>query len=227
MRRQLQRALSRAAPHRQYSTPAASASAAAAGLLETFHNRSLIQHQVLDANQLQKLSLTLNRPVLHSQDVTSTPPRDGTPVPPGHHLVYFTAAGLEHELGPDGTDRTFNAHAPYTRRMWAGGRMSWNGELRVGDAVEEHTRLLSAVAKRSKSAGEMVLVEVEKEFRGPRGASVLDSRSWIFRPEIDPSAVKQFTPRGELSRTPTTIRDVPAREKGRQLDATWRVSYLS
>ena len=88
--------------------------------------------------------------------------------------------------------------------------MSWpKGDgLRVGDEVEEHTKLLSATAKKSKSAGEMVLVEVEKEFRGPRGVGVVDRRSWIFRPEIDPTATA-YTPRsGALSRTPTTIVDV-------------------
>lgn len=90
--------------------------------------------------------------------------------------------------------------------------MSWpkGHGLRVGDEVEEHTKLLSATAKKSKSAGEMVLVEVEKEFRGPRGVGVVDRRSWIFRPEIDPTATTAYTPRsGALSRTPTTIVDVP------------------
>lgn len=90
--------------------------------------------------------------------------------------------------------------------------MSWTGELRVGDEVEEQTRLLSATAKKSKSVGEMVLVEVEKEFRGPKGV-VVDTRSWVFRPEIE-TDVGEIMP-GVLSRTPTTIVDVPAKDTGK------------
>lgn len=56
--------------------------------------------------------------------------------------------------------------------------------LRVGDEVEERTRVLGAAAKRSRDGGEMVLVDVEKEIWGPRGLAVVDQRSWIFRPMI-------------------------------------------
>lgn len=62
--------------------------------------------------------------------------------------------------------------------------MSWTAgvPLRVGDEVEERTRLVGAVAKKSRDGGEMVLVEVEKEFWGPRGRALVDRRSWVFRP---------------------------------------------
>ncbi|OAQ60109.1 C6 transcription factor [Pochonia chlamydosporia 170] len=191
-------------PLRHLTTSRLTASTAASQMLQTFHNKSLTRRQVLDANQLHKLSLTLNR------NITSPPP-SGTPIPPAHHLIYFTPSSPENDLGPDGTDRTFNAPSPFTRRMWAGGRMSWTGELRVGDEVEEQTRLLSATAKKSKSVGEMVLVEVEKEFRGPKGV-VVDTRSWVFRPEIE-TDVGEIVP-GVLSRTPTTIVDIPAKDTG-------------
>lgn len=60
--------------------------------------------------------------------------------------------------------------------------------MRVGDEIEERTKLLNATPKKSRSAGEMVLVEVEKEFWGPQGLALVDNRSWIFRPEVDPTA---------------------------------------
>ena len=160
-------------------------------MMDTFGDSVSIRRQVLDGNQLQKLALTLGRTSMAGQDVSADPPPIGTPIPPGYHLVYFTPVGTESELGADGTDRTFNAPAPFTRRMWAGGHMAWPGELRVGDEVEEHTRLVSATPKKSRSAGEMVLVEVEKEFRGPRGTGVLDRRSWVFRPELHATTTKR------------------------------------
>ncbi|EFY94075.1 hypothetical protein X797_012008 [Metarhizium robertsii] len=214
-------------PKRAYTTPSpspspTSASAAAARLLETFHGKTLIQHQVLDANQLQKLSLTLNRPTIHAQNILTSPPAPGTPIPPGHHLVYFTPGGLESALGPDGTDRTFNAPAPFTRRMWAGGHMSWTASpLRVGDPVSEHTRLLSAAAKTSKSSGdEMVLVEVEKELRGPRGAGLVDTRSWIFRTDIRVGSPPEPLPPAQAS-LPTAITDIPGQRGFPARQLTW------
>ncbi|KAI1421905.1 hypothetical protein F5Y12DRAFT_662622 [Xylaria sp. FL1777] len=199
--------------HQSTTTPV-SAAAAASSLLSRFHGETRTATQVLDGNQLQKLSLTLNRRALHpGLDVAARTPPDGTVVPPGYHLVYFTPAGVEDELGADGTDVSWNAPAPFTRRMWAGGRMKWEGgdvRLRVGDEVEERTRLLSAAPKRSRDGGEMVLVRVLKEFWGPRGLALVDERSWIFRPETtiaSPAAGKTLSE--AVIRGPSTVKDVP------------------
>lgn len=182
---------------------------AADELMGAFGGKTVSRRQLIDGNQLQKLALTLGRPRLaagqghgHGQggaddlvvDVSDAAPPTGTPVPPGHHLVYFTPGGLEAQLGMDGTDTAYNAPSPFTRRMWAGGVMRWPGAgrgdtgLRVGDEAEERTRLLSATPKKSRSAGEMILVEVEKEFWTARGLAVVDRRSWVFRPTLDAGA---------------------------------------
>ncbi|KAI9168075.1 Mesaconyl-C(4)-CoA hydratase [Paramyrothecium foliicola] len=166
------------------------ASEAAKQLVIQFQGQVTSRKQVLDGNQLQKLSLTLNRPELHpGLDISKIAPANGTALPPGYHLVYFTPGGLEKDLGTDGTDRSFNAPAPFTRRMWAGGRMQWIKErpLRVGEQVEEHTSLVSAEPKKSRNGDEMVVVTVEKEFWGSQGLSLVDQRSWIFRPELSDS----------------------------------------
>lgn len=200
---------------------------AAQQMLRAFEGQTRTSRQVLDGHQLQKLSLTLGRKHLHhpgglglglgldddnTNNLTARAPPRGTPLPPGYHLVFFSPAAIEADLGADGTDRTFNAPAPFSRRMWAGGRMSWRPPprtaeggspsapsapppmplplLRVGDEVEERTRLVGATAKRSRRTGgdggdggdEMVLVEVEKEFWGPAGLALVDRRSWVFRP---------------------------------------------
>lgn len=145
--------------------------------------------QTLDANQLQLLTLTLHRPSLFPDSPalsnTPTPPPLNTPVPPGYHLVYFTPAFLESELGADGTDASYNPEAPFTRRMWAGGEVAWprgaDGKpnpLRVGQQVSETTRVLSAEPKVVKNTGEdMIVVGVEKEFANEHGVAVVDRRS--------------------------------------------------
>lgn len=167
--------------------------------------------QTLDANQLHLLSLTLGRPSLYqspnpnydsktphlsststttttttqNNDIdTNTEIKPGTPLPAGYHLVYFTPAFLESDLGADGTDTSYNPAHPFTRRMWAGGEVSWprgpdgkTNPLRVGERVTETTRVLSAEAKVVRRTGEeMVVVGVEKEFRNGGGVAVLDRR---------------------------------------------------
>ncbi|KAF4121433.1 hypothetical protein GMORB2_1840 [Geosmithia morbida] len=207
---------------------------AADELMKEFGGRIVSRRQLIDGNQLQKLALTLGRRHLSSDggvgyeehaidkmlDVTDSPPPPGTLVPPGYHLVYFTPGGLETELGMDGTDETFNAPSPFNRRMWAGGVMRWPGsadgqssnstQLRVGDEAEERTRLVSATRKKSRSAGEMILVELEKEFWTARGLALVDRRSWVFRPALDASRSVEPPParieRG--TRAPSRVRDI-------------------
>ncbi|OHW94401.1 mesaconyl-c4 hydratase [Colletotrichum incanum] len=176
---------------------ATNATDAASELLDTFVGKDVIRKQIIDSNQLQRLSLTLNRKELHpGQDVSAEAPVQGTPLPPGYHLVYFTPAGVESELGMDGTDKTFNAPAPFTRRMWAGGKMQFfeGASLKVGEEVEERTRLVAATPKKSRSGDEMVLVDVEKEFWGHEGLVAKDQRSWIFRPEVNFSQAARTAP---------------------------------
>jgi hypothetical protein len=62
----------------------------------------------------------------------------------------------------------------------------------------------------------MVLVEVEKEFWGPKGLALTDRRSWVFRPEIDPSTVRE-QPRvlEDAVRGPSLIRDLDAKSEGK------------
>lgn len=190
---------------------------AAERLMTDFGGKTSTRSQLLDGNQLQKLALTLNRPL--ETPSQSTPP-NGTPIPAGYHLVYFTPSDLETSLGRDGTDRTFNAPSPFTRRMWAGGKMTWEGSgLKVGDEVTEHTRLLSATAKKSRSAGEMVLVEVEKEFWGPSGLAVVDKRSWVFRPEIEEGEEKEVKGLDVDVKAPSEIKDIEVDGKFKEINS--------
>lgn len=170
------RLVSRSSQKRFAST---SGSDVAQQLLSQLKGRVTTRRQVLDGNQLQKLSLTLDRRHLHpGHDISVMAPANGTVLPPGYHLVYFTPSGTELDLGVDGTDRSFNALEPFTRRMWAGGRMQWAKDrpLRVGEEIEERTYLLSAEPKKSRDGTEMIVVTIEKEFWGSQGLTLTDQR---------------------------------------------------
>lgn len=160
-----------------------SAKEAALKILETTESKTITKKQFLDANQIQRLSLTLLRPELYpEQSIEKSAPKNGTPIPPGYHLVYFTPSALENKLGEDGTDRAFNPVRPFTRRMWAGGSMNWakGKSMKVGEEVEERTKIVSAVPKKSRDGGEIILIGVEKEFWGGDGRVVVDQRYVMF-----------------------------------------------
>ncbi|KAL4998242.1 hypothetical protein BDV10DRAFT_167577 [Aspergillus recurvatus] len=209
----------------------ASASSIASSFLSRYQSLGpQTRTQTLDANQLRLLSLTLNRPSLFpstthlSQLATRTSSTseaeiaNGTPLPAGYHLAYFTPAFLENELGADGTDTSYNPAHPFTRRMWAGGEVCWPRDsdgrlnpLRVGESVTETTRVLSAEAKVVRKTGEeMIVVGVEKEFANEVGVAVIDRRNWVFRKALPPLSTKQTldlpppTPPSSLPATSTT-----------------------
>lgn len=175
------------------ASPHLPASSVAASFLSRFQSLGpQSRSQILDANQLNLLTLTLNRPSLFPTTPTLAS-SSHTPVPPGYHLVYFTPDFLETDLGADGTDASYNPESPFTRRMWAGGEVTWPRDtqgkpnpLRVGQQVTETTRVLSAEAKVVKKTGEdMVVVGVEKEFSNENGISVIDRR-YVFGPPSGP-----------------------------------------
>ena len=157
--------------------------------LQTQKNTSpIVRKQFLDPNQLQRLSLTLKRPQLyrgvHVLDDTVLP--NGTPLPPGYHLAYFTPAALPDDLGRDGTDISYSPAEPFTRRMWAGGQLNWEkgNPLRIGDEAIETTKLVSAEPKVTRAGEEMIVIGVEKTFENRRGLALIDRRDWVFRPQF-------------------------------------------
>lgn len=157
------------------SAPVSATSIASHFLSKTQSLPPRAQTQVLDANQLQRLSATLSR-----TELSTSLPQNGTPLPACWHLAYFTPSQVEEELGRDGTDTAFNPPSPFTRRMWAGGELEWVGgetnRLEVGQQVKEITKLVSAVGKKTKAGEEMVIVGVEKKYENKHGTALIDRR---------------------------------------------------
>ena len=155
----------------------------------------IVRKQFLDPNQIQRLSLSLNRPKLYQdvQVLDEKIPLNGTPLPPSYHLAYFTPAVLPSDLGKDGTDISYSPAEPFTRRMWAGGQLEWEkgNPLRVGDKAIETTKLDSAMPKVTRAGQEMIVVGVEKTFENERGLALVDRRNWVFRPKLSGSPPSQ------------------------------------
>ena len=84
---------------------------------------------------VRAFSATLNAPLAAEP---------GDPLPELWHWLYFLPTVPMAEIGPDGHPRRggFLPPVELDRRMWAGGRLSFHGALRVGDAVRQRSEIL-------------------------------------------------------------------------------------
>lgn len=109
-------------------------------------------------------------------------PAAGDPLPPLWHWTLCVAAARQSALGPDGHAARggFLPPVPLPRRMWAGGHLGFPGELRVGDAVQRRSRVVSVDHKRGRT-GALVFVVVRHEYHGPRGLAITEDHDIVYR----------------------------------------------
>ena len=153
---------------------------AASSLLAKKQALASTRSQRIDMIQANKLQSTLR----HFKVFKADNLKNGDPLPPCYHFAYFTPDHLaESQLGRDGADITFNPVAPFSRRMWAGGKLNWNKDnpLLVGDEVQEHTKLDDVICKRTRDGTDMIVVTVEKTYHNRTGHALTEHRSWLFR----------------------------------------------
>ena len=110
----------------------------------------------------------------------------GGTVPQGFHFCLCLPDAPTAGLGPDGHPRrddspaSFLPPVPLPRRMWASSKIEFVAPLRLGEAVERRSRVLSVTAKQGGS-GSLVFVEVEHETAGARGLAVREVQSLVYR----------------------------------------------
>ena len=91
------------------------------------------------------------------------------------------------EIGPDGHPRRggFLPPVPLPRRMWAGGRLQWHAPLRVGDAVQRVSRIVS-VSHKSGRSGDLVFVLVRHEVGNAQGLALSEEHDIVYRAAAQP-----------------------------------------
>ncbi len=137
-------------------------------------------------------------------------PKNGDPLPPLWHWLYFLEIAPQSKIGPDGHAERgdFLPPVPLPRRMWAGSRFSFDGEpIRVGETIQRLSEIKS-VEPKTGSTGSMVFVTVQHTISGPRGVSFVEEHDIVYREAAKP---------GEAPRPP---KPAPA-------DATWTRSILA
>src|SRR5688572_5774214 len=116
-------------------------------------------------------------------------PKAGDPLPIGWHAILFPRVVRHSQIGPDGHPQRgdFLPPVPLPRRMFAGKRTTFSGELRVGDEVRRESTIQDVNLKQGRS-GQMVFVTVKTDISSPRGLAITEEQDIVYRGEPDPNA---------------------------------------
>lgn len=181
-----------------------------------------------------------------SREARPTPagPISNVPLPVGHHLVYFGPQVTSSELMPDGTVADHCPGAPFTRRMWAGGRVrfpkkeggsAWEGEgvaegLRLdgGHAVCVEKVVADPVIKGAgaKPGAEKVFVEISRKYGRVRSGDLAREVAEVEEnPDIEETRTLVFMRErrdveAAQARTLPDVAPVEERKKQKERDMT-------
>jgi len=116
-------------------------------------------------------------------------PKLGDPLPIGWHQILFPRVVRHSQVGPDGHPKRgdFLPPVPLPRRMFAGKRITFVAELRVGDEVRRESVIKDVNIKEGRT-GRMVFVTVKTDISSPRGLAITEEQDIVYRGEPDPKA---------------------------------------
>jgi len=107
----------------------------------------------------------------------------GGRLPPLWHWMLFQEWVPGAGLGIDGHPKRGGFLPPVhdlPRRMWAGGRVKFLGDLFAGEEISRKSTILS-VEEKTGGSGRLVFVTVQHEVSGPRGAAIVEEHDIVYR----------------------------------------------
>jgi 3-methylfumaryl-CoA hydratase len=118
-------------------------------------------------------------------------PKEGEPLPLGWYSVLFPRVVRQSQVGPDGHPERgdFLPPVPLPRRMFAGRRVSFHADLRVGERARKEAEIINVTIKQGRS-GKMVFVTARHSIYGPKVLAVVEEQDIVYRDEPDPNAPK-------------------------------------
>jgi 3-methylfumaryl-CoA hydratase len=132
---------------------------------------------------LDRLAATLDR--------ADPSAKEGGAVPPLGHWLFFLPDARQSEIGPDGHAKRGGFLPPVhelPRRMWAGSRIAFPGDIRVGDAIVRRS-VIQSVTRKESAGGPLVFVTVRHEIgREGEPAAIVDEHDIVYRGLEAPAA---------------------------------------
>ncbi|MGP1355025.1 FAS1-like dehydratase domain-containing protein [Roseicyclus sp.] len=107
--------------------------------------------------------------------------RRGSLLPRLWHWAAFPEFVPLSELGEDGHPKLGRFLPPldFRRRMWAAGRLSFHGSLRIGERLRRRSEI-KAVTPKSGGTGDMVFVTVAHQVEGENGAFLEEEQDIVY-----------------------------------------------
>jgi 3-methylfumaryl-CoA hydratase len=153
-----------------------------AGEFDAWVGRVEEAEATLSPAEVRRLAATLDLPPERAAAVAA----EGAVLPPLWHWIAFLPVEPMAGLGPDGHPRrgAFLPPVPLERRMWAGGRLTFPGDLVIGAPIRRRSEILK-VAEKTGSTGRMVFVTVGHRLSGPRGPAIEEEQDIVYLPMPD------------------------------------------
>ncbi|MFO7481306.1 MaoC family dehydratase N-terminal domain-containing protein [Oceanibaculum nanhaiense] len=109
-------------------------------------------------------------------------PKEGDPLPPGAHWIFFHEAARTSQLGEDGHPQRggFLPPVELPRRMWAGGRLQFLKKLAIGERATRTSEVMSVAVKEGRT-GPLVFVTVKHEIAGAEGVAIVEEHDIVYR----------------------------------------------
>ena len=150
--------------------------------LRTWIGRSHTDEDVITSRHARLMAVTVDHP--HPDRI-----RDGEPLPPLWHWIYFLEGLPPGELGRDGHPARggFLPPVPLANRMWAGGRVAFVAPVPIGARVNKASRVL-AVDLKTGRAGDLVFVTVLHELTAMSGELLVREEHDIVYKNASPAA---------------------------------------
>jgi 3-methylfumaryl-CoA hydratase len=141
--------------------------------LQDWRPEPLVEADALPPEPSRALAAVLETPEKFADDAA---------LPPLWHWVHFLHWPKHRALGADGhpTHGHFLPPIPNRRRMFAGGRLTITGPLRLG-VPAERTSSLSDVAVKHGRSGEMAFVTVRGEYRQDGELRFVEEQDYVYR----------------------------------------------
>ncbi len=116
-------------------------------------------------------------------------PKMGDVLPIGWHASLFPRVVRHAQIGPDGHPARgdFLPPVPLPRRMFAGKRSTFMGDLRIGDELKRVSTIKDVTIKAGRT-GQMVFVTVKTDITSPRGHAISEEQDIVYRQDPDKNA---------------------------------------
>jgi len=136
--------------------------------------RREIHHDTVSLSSLERMSATFDEP--------DPGWRDGDPVPPLWHFMYFAPVAPHSGIGPDGhpTRGDFLPPIPLPRRMFAGARATCHRPLKAGETIRREAEI-AAVNRKTGATGELVFVLVRNSIFGGDELALVEEQDIVYR----------------------------------------------